>query len=178
MYTDISDSNFVGDILWAADNGIAFPCDGPDGDKFCPKRGVSREEMAQFMTNALDLPPASRDYFTDDEGSAFEDAINRMAEARITRGCNPPDNTRFCPDMIVDRGQMAAFLGRAFGLTDNGGGDLFTDDDRSIFENDIDRLGAAGITRGCNPPDNTRFCPDLDVERGAMMAFLHRALTR
>ena len=175
-YTDISDSIFKGDILWAAANGIAFGCNPPENDRFCPKRSVSREEMALFMTKALHLPAASKDYFTDDEASPYEDAINRMAEARITRGCNPPENDRFCPDRMVDRGQMAAFLGRAFGLTDNGGGDLFIDDDTSIFENDIDRLGTAGITRGCNPPANTRFCPTRDVTRGAMMAFLHRAI--
>ena len=71
---------------------------------------------------------------------------------------------------------MAAFLVRALGYRDDGGGDLFDDDDESIFESDIDRLGAAAVTRGCNPPDNTRFCPDALVTRGQMAAFLHRAL--
>lgn len=172
-YTDIEGTTFEGDILWADAEGIAFGCNPPDNDRFCPKRPVTREEMAVFMTRALDLEPASKDYFTDDESSPFEDEINRMAEARITRGCG---GTKFCPDNTVDRGQMAAFLVRALGLTDDGGGDLFVDDDSSIFEGDIDRLGAAGITRGCNPPQNTRFCPTYAVERGAMMAFLHRAV--
>ncbi len=71
---------------------------------------------------------------------------------------------------------MAAFLVRALGYTDDGGGDLFTDDDGSVFEGDIDRLGTAGVTRGCNPPANTRFCPGSNVTRGQMAAFLHRAL--
>ncbi|VAV92897.1 hypothetical protein MNBD_ACTINO02-2304 [hydrothermal vent metagenome] len=31
----------------------------------------------------------------------------------ITLGCNPPDNDRFCPDNVVTREQMAAFLQRA-----------------------------------------------------------------
>ncbi|HZJ49108.1 MAG TPA: hypothetical protein VFD97_08780 [Acidimicrobiia bacterium] len=92
------------------------------------------------------------------------------------RGCNPPANTRFCPDQAVTRGQMAAFLVRALGYTDNGGGNLFIDDDGSIFEGDIDRLGTAGVTMGCNPPANDRFCPNQEVTRGQMAAFLHRAL--
>jgi hypothetical protein len=71
---------------------------------------------------------------------------------------------------------MAAFLVRAFGFVDDGGGDLFIDDDSSIFERDIDRLATAGVTRGCNPPSNTRYCPDQVVSRGQMAAFLHRAL--
>jgi hypothetical protein len=29
------------------------------------------------------------------------------------------------------------------------------DDDGSVFEGDIDRLGTAGVTRGCNPPTTT-----------------------
>jgi hypothetical protein len=70
---------------------------------------------------------------------------------------------------------MAAFLVRAFGYTDNGGGNLFIDDNNSIFENDIDRLATAGVTHGCNPPTRDRFCPDDFVTRGQMAAFLYRA---
>ena len=71
---------------------------------------------------------------------------------------------------------MAAFLVRALGYTDDGGGDLFRDDDLSVFEGDIDRLGTAGVTRGCNPPLNDHYCPDRYVTRQQMAAFLHRAL--
>jgi hypothetical protein len=71
---------------------------------------------------------------------------------------------------------MAAFLVRALAYTNDGGGDLFVDDDDSSFEGDIDRLGTAGVTRGCNPPANTRFCPDDFVTRGQMAAFLFRVL--
>ncbi len=70
---------------------------------------------------------------------------------------------------------MAAFLVRALGLTDPGTVD-FADDDGSIFEADIEKLATAGITRGCNPPANDRFCPDTTVTRGQMTAFLRRAL--
>ena len=117
------------------------------------------------------------DPFTDDDGSIFEADIERLAAAGITKGCNPPANTRFCPDAPVTRGQMAASLVRAFGYTDDGGGDLFIDDDGSTFEADIDRLGAAGVTKGCNPPTNDRFCPDAEVTRAQMASFLARALS-
>ena len=172
-FDDIVGHLFEGDIEWAAEEGITKGCNPPANTLFCPDDPVSREVMAAFINRALDLPAASQDYFTDDDGSIFEDDINRMAEAGITTGCGGP---LFCPKDIVDRGQMAAFIVRALGLTDNGGGDLFIDDDNSIFENDIDRLATADITRGCNPPTNNKYCPDLDVTRGAMTAFLHRAL--
>src|SRR5690606_8622253 len=110
----------------------------------------------------------------DDDGNVHEAAIERLAALGITRGCNPPDNTRFCPDDKVTRGQMAAFLVRTFDLTATGSS--FTDTSSSVFAQDIDRLATAGITRGCNPPDNTRFCPGDLVTRGQMAAFLVRAL--
>jgi hypothetical protein len=53
-------------------------------------------------------------------------------------------------------------------------GGTFTDDDTSIFEADIEWLADAGVTRGCNPPDNTLFCPNQDVTRGQMAAFMRR----
>jgi hypothetical protein len=71
---------------------------------------------------------------------------------------------------------MAAFLVRAMGYSDDGGGDLFTDDDGSIFESAIDRLKTAGVTLGCNPPVNDHFCPDNFVTREQMAAFLRRAV--
>ncbi|MGB9357268.1 MAG: PA14 domain-containing protein, partial [Acidimicrobiia bacterium] len=123
----------------------------------------------------VNAAPPRDDYFIDDDDSIFESDINWMAAEEITRGCNPPVNDRYCPDSRVTRGQMAAFLVRALGLTERLD-DPFVDDDDSIFEADIERLAAAGITRGCNPPDNDRFCPDSNVTREQMAAFLVRAL--
>ncbi|MGD8801120.1 MAG: S-layer homology domain-containing protein, partial [Desulfobacterales bacterium] len=34
-------------------------------------------------------------------------AVERIRDAGITEGCNPPANTRYCPDGVVTRGQMA-----------------------------------------------------------------------
>ena len=49
--------------------------------------------------------------------------------------------------------------------------------DTHTFSADIQWLADAGVTKGCNPPENTRFCPDEVVTRGQMAAFLHRALS-
>jgi hypothetical protein len=65
-------------------------------------------------------------------------------------------------------------LARALGYTDDGSGNLFVDDDRSIFETDVDRLAVAGVTKGCNPPRNHRFCLDDFVTRGQQAAFIRR----
>ena len=175
-FVDIADSVHYDSITYIWREGITKGCNPPANNRYCPDGDVSRGQMAAFLTRALDLPGASQDYFVDDNESVFEDDINRLAEAGITKGCNPPENDRYCVDRDVSRGQMAAFLVRAFGYTDPGEGDLFTDDDGSIFENDIDRLGTAGVTKGCNPPANTRFCPSQDVSRAEMASFLYRAL--
>jgi hypothetical protein len=72
--------------------------------------------MAAFLARAFDLAPyTGPDRFVDDNGHLFEGAIERLAQAGITLGCNPPTNNRFCPNDNVTRGQMAAFLKRAFG---------------------------------------------------------------
>lgn len=46
------------------------------------------------------------------------------------------------------------------------------------FHDDITWLANNGVTKGCNPPNNTRFCPDRDVTRGQMAAFMRRLATR
>lgn len=49
--------------------------------------------------------------------------------------------------------------------------------DSNVFHGDIQWLAEAGVTRGCNPPENTEFCPDDEVTRGQMAAFLKRFAT-
>jgi hypothetical protein len=71
---------------------------------------------------------------------------------------------------------MATFLIRAFSVAEATVSDRFIDDDGSVHENNIDRLAEAGITVGCNPPENDRFCPKDKVTRGQMAVFLTRAI--
>ena len=176
--TFIDDNGNVheGFIEAIAAEGITRGCNPPLNDRYCPGSFVGRGQMAAFLVRALSLSDdGGRDWFTDDDGSTFEADINKLAAAGITAGCNPPANDRFCPDGNVNRGQMAAFLVRAYKYTDPGKGDWFTDDDGNTFEGDIDRLATAGITLGCNPPANDRYCPDDFVRRDQMASFLGRA---
>jgi hypothetical protein len=132
--------------------------------------------MAAFMVRALGLTRTSGIRFRDvPQGSTFERDIDRLATAGITRGCNPPANDRFCPKDAVSRDQMAAFLSRSLGPT-NEGTKRFRDVPRgSTFERDINRIAHAGITHGCNPPTNDRYCPGTPVTRAEMASFLARA---
>ncbi len=178
VFGDIADSPFAADIIWLATAGITKGCNPPANDMFCPDDKLTRGQMAAFLVRFFGLTDSGAgDIFTDDDNSVFENDIDKLATAGITTGCNPPEGTLYCPDELMNRGHMAGFLSRALSLTDDGGGDLFVDDDVWIFEADIDKLATAGITRGCNPPVNDRYCPGDYVTRGQMAAFLHRAST-
>ncbi|MDJ0925331.1 MAG: S-layer homology domain-containing protein [Acidimicrobiia bacterium] len=174
-FDDVAASVFLDDILWLAESGITRGC---TETSYCPAKNVTRGQMAAFLVRALGYADdGGGNLFVDDDDSTFELDIDKLATAGVTRGCNPPLNDSFCPDKNVTREQMAAFLVRALDLTDNGGGNTFVDDDESIFQEEIARLAAAGITTGCNPPDNDMFCPTKPVTREQMAAFLRRALS-
>jgi hypothetical protein len=106
-YLDDASNTFEKDINALAAAAITKGC-APD--RFCPDAKVTRGQMAAFLARALDLPPTTTDFFTDDGSSTFERDIDRLAAAGITTGCTP---TTFCPTANVTREQMAAFLHRA-----------------------------------------------------------------
>jgi hypothetical protein len=131
--------------------------------------------MDEWKEETIAALPSS--VFIDDDGSPFEEEMVWLARSGITNGCNPPLNDQFCPDEKVTRGQTAAFLHRALGdlLAEDDERD-FTDTAGSPYAADIAWLAATGIATGCNPPANDRFCPNADMTRGDMAAYLRLAL--
>ena len=167
---DVHEENIEG----LAEADVTMGCDPPANSQYCGFDVVERGHMAAFLARALDLPPTDDDHFVDDEDSIFEESINRIAAAGITTGCNPPENDRYCPEEPVRRDQMAKFLANGYDVPTSED-DAFADDDQNIFEPHINGIEDAGITMGCNPPENDRYCPDDDVRRNAMASFLARA---
>jgi uncharacterized protein YkwD len=153
--------------IW--ERGITQGC-GPK--RFCPERTLTRAEMAVFLTRALALTPSGTDWFVDDDGAWYERSVDSLAEARITVGCNPPANDRFCPTNELTRGQMALFLVRGFGYGP-ASADYFADDDGAYYEDAANRIRQAGVTEGCG---GDRYCGDEPVTREQMASFLARAL--
>lgn len=90
--------------------GISLGCG--DGTTFCPDDLVTRAQMGSFFARALRLPLGTVNRFVDVRGTHAA-AINAIAEIGITLGCNA-DGTLYCPSKPITRGQMAAFLYRAF----------------------------------------------------------------
>jgi hypothetical protein len=107
-FTDDEGNTHETNINRLAAAGITSGC---GAGKFCPSASVRRDAMAKFLARALELPATTTDYFTDDRGNTFEPYINRLAAAGVTSGCG---GTKYCPSTNVTRGQMAAFLRRAF----------------------------------------------------------------
>jgi hypothetical protein len=107
-FTDDNGSIYEPNINLVAREGIASGCGGTN---FCPNGLVSREQMASFLARALHLSGPAPDAFTDDDTSIHEPNINLVAREGIATGCG---GTLYCPLANVTRGQMAAFLHRAF----------------------------------------------------------------
>lgn len=171
---DARDNIFAKDVIWIADQGITAGCEST-GYLYCPGDSISRGQMAAFLVRALGLTDVDPSIsFDDTSNSIFQQDILKLATAGITAGCNA-DGSSYCPGDSVKRGQMAAFLVRAFDLTDIDPSIAFNDTGNSIFQQDILRLATAGVTFGCNS-GGTEFCPGKEVTRGQMAAFLRRAL--
>ena len=174
-FADDDGNTFEADVEWLAAAGITRGCNPPTNTLFCPNEVVTRGQMAAFLVRALGYTDPGSGSFADTAGHTFEIDIQKLATAGVTKGCNPPTNDKFCPEDLVTRGQMAAFLTRAFSYEDTGTA-AFADTAGSVFEEDIKKLATAGVTKGCNPPNNDMYCPTSGVTRGQMAAFLHRAM--
>ena len=152
---------------------------GKAGKRFDAGGSVTRGQLASFVVRMIEAAggklAAGRDQFTDDDGSAHEPAINKLAAADIVSGKTA---TRFAPDAPVTRGEMATLLAAGYALaasqplvTDD---DFFTDDS-GVHEDAINRLTGSAIVSGI---DTKRFAPGLRVTRGQMASFLARTLAQ
>lgn len=116
---DTSGRDYFGDdgvsAHQAAINALAAAgvADGCGAGSFCPNEPISRGQMATFLQRALDLPIISVNLFSDIGVSVHVPAINALAVAGITQGC---DAGLYCPSVAVSRAEMASFLARALDL--------------------------------------------------------------
>jgi hypothetical protein len=61
----------------------------------------------------MPLASYAADKFNDvPDSNIFHNDIAWLADAGVTKGCNPPANDEFCPGSSVTREQMAAFMRR------------------------------------------------------------------
>jgi hypothetical protein len=152
----------------------------PDGS-YGPAEPVRREQMATFVAGTLraldvELPASPPDAFRDDDRSVHARAIDQLAALGVVSG--KPDG-RFAPAETVSRGQMTAFLVRAYeaatGVPLLAPDDAYTDDDGTTHEPSIDRATTAGLAAGTG---SGTFDPGGDVRRDQMATFVARLVDR
>ncbi|CAN5859416.1 hypothetical protein BH23ACT5_BH23ACT5_11420 [soil metagenome] len=165
-FLDDNNSQHEGAFTELHARGLFFGCD----DRMaCPYDRLTRAEFAAMLHRLLSPPPGPN-AFIDDDGHWGESVLDSLAAAGIMRGCNPPANTRACPDAPVSRAEVAALVRRAVVLPP--GPDAFDDDNGHWAEADIDAIAAAGVTRGCN--DGSGYCPNATMLRQEAATFMLR----
>ena len=138
---------------------------------YCPAAEVTRGQFASMLVRAFPYltPDDAEDFFSDDDGTTHESAINRLAAAAVVDACAPG---RFCPDDPLTRVQMAVMLARVLPGLAPPTQDHFSDDG-TASETAINALTANGIIDGCGPG---RFCPDDPARRDQAATLLAKAL--
>lgn len=177
-FTDDEGSVHESNINRLRDLGITRGCNSA-GTEYCPEVEVKRGQLAAFMRRFLELEPSEVDYFTDDDGSVFEEDINALVSAGIGFECR---ENEFCGDAPVHRDEMAEFLVRTFSPRDPerfanpDALDFFVDDTDNPFQASINRLRLADVTVGCSEGELARYCPDDHLTRAQMATFIIRAI--
>jgi probable HAF family extracellular repeat protein len=135
---------------------------------------ASASEVTTIQTTAQfnDVPP----------GATYFDAANLMFQAGVTTGCvegSTPQARSYCPDQVVTRQEMAAFIDRAIAGATNPAiynpTPYFQDvPDTNPFFAHIQNLMQFGITTGCSHSP-ALYCPYDAIPRWEMAMVLIRA---
>lgn len=138
-----------------------------------------------MLTDVADGQVSDLGPFRDDDGHPGEPYLDWLAEHGIVHGCNPPANTRICPDRVLSRIEAVKIL---VGVARLAGShppypsiplDYFVDDDpiwggaASALAN---LLARAGVISGCDPPVNRHICPLEPLQRGQIAKMLVNTL--
>lgn len=83
------------------------------------RRAVVVAVVAIILAAIAPLSVLGANFLDLNSNSPHNGNINAIADAGITRGCNPPDYNAYCPNNLVTREEMASFLARTAGLGGN-----------------------------------------------------------
>ena len=169
-FTDMPSSpEFVESITWAVENGITT---GTDASHFSPDDVCTRAQAVTFLWRAAGCPqPKNRTMpFTDvPKSSYFYDAVLWAVEAGITKGTS---DTKFSPDDLCTRAQIAVFLWRSEGSPLAEGRNPFADVAANAYYADAVLWAVAeDITMGTS---RTTFSSDDTCTRAQIVTFLWR----
>lgn len=150
---------------------------GTSSDSFGPGGTLTRAQLASMLARLVGragLAPTTviAQGFTDTEQNGHASNIDMMAQLGVVGGY--ADGT-FRPAAVVTRAQVASMLVRLHSNVFDGtfptGEAAFEDVEGNVHRDAIQRLVAAGITRGMTP---TTFAPGGSVTRAQMATFVMR----
>ena len=143
LYADIADSAVERAVNRLFLTGVLSGC---EGNRYCPRRTVTRAEMSRALQN----------------GTGNRQAASYMASSCTTSSCAAEDITRIeAAYMIAAAMELSPVSGRHF--TDLRSGDHAV----------VNAVVAAGVLNGCGP---STFCPNGTVSRAHLARMLIRAL--
>lgn len=155
-----------------------------------PDVKITRSSIAVVLSRMYQLPPATRDWFDDDQATGGEDAHNRVAEAGLMRGRRDGNGGRndFMPRTVATRSDLAVLAGRAKdaglvpvwliprGCLAGGFDGAFCDDDGTGAEPNNNALVAAGVDMHWTPVNGQpAYDATKKVTRGATLYMLTQA---
>ena len=169
-FVDVPKGGYFEDAVdWAVENGITT---GTDASHFSPDDVCTRAQAVTFLWRAAGCPqPKNRTMpFTDvPKSSYFYDAVLWAVEAGITKGTS---DTKFSPDDLCTRAQIAVFLWRSEGSPLAEGPNPFADVAANAYYADAVLWAVAeDITMGTS---RTTFSPDDTCTRAQIVTFLWR----
>jgi uncharacterized repeat protein (TIGR02543 family) len=176
-FTDVGDGSYYSEHVGTLyQHGITI---GVTPSTYGPAQLVTRGQMAAFLARTYEVTTGSACIgshpFTDvTDNTYFAHDVGCLYSLGVTVGTSP---TTFSPDRELNRGEMAAFLGRMIDAVNGGscsGTHSFVDVSQASFYADaVGCLKANNITTGTSA---SHYSPHLAVDRGQMAAFLARLM--
>jgi hypothetical protein len=143
LYRDIADTPVERPVNRLFASGVLGGC---DGNRYCPKRTVTRAEMSRALQN----------------GTGTRQAASYMASSCTTANCAAES---------VTRAEAAHMIAASIGLEPVSGRRF--SDVRTADNGVVNAVVGAGIMSGCGA---TTFCPNGTVSRAQLAKMLARAL--
>ena len=137
---------------------------------------MERWEVALWIVRLLDAEPTSHRAFADvDSDEPYAGYIQTMFDLGVTVGCMV-DPLRYCPTRSTSRGEMAAFVTRAYDLEETLPPHGFADvPETHHFEDNISALRNAGVLTADCADGAGLFCPEDPIMAAEAVEWLYRA---
>ena len=129
-----------------------------------------------WVVRLLEAEPTPHTLFEDvDSDLPYAAFVQTLYDVRVTFGCHP-DMPSFCPNRLTTKGQMAAFVARAYDLTGTDPAHTFPDVavDHMFAENISALINADIAAPGCSD-GATFFCVDAPIVAAQAVEWLHKA---